>query len=161
MRRGVVCLALGVVLALPHAAVAQQPQQRTITAIGTSSAPVTPTDRNNNESIKSAIAAARIAGVGPALTSARARGELIAQAAGVTLGAIQSIDETVANANPYFGGGPGELGTFGPGEFCGTVPRYVTRRSGNRVRRVRKGTRRICRFPNAIETRLAVTYAIQ
>jgi hypothetical protein len=158
MRGAVVLLVLGVVLALPQAALAQQ---RTVTAVGSSLNPVTPSDRTDNAAILAAIAAAKNAGIGPAMAAARTRAEQLAQAAGLTLGAVQGIEEGGGAGTFFFGGGPSELGTFGPGEFCGTVPRYVIRRGpGRRVRRVRRGTRRVCRFPNVIETRLAVTYAV-
>ena len=164
MRGKGVLLAIGVTCAtaLPQAALAQQQQERTVTAIGAASTEVTPTDRTDNLSIRSAIEAARTAGVAPALTASRARADLFAQAAGGTLGPIRSIVDDGVGPGFHFGGGGWELGSFGPGQYCGIVLRYVTRRGpGKRIRRVRRGSRRVCRFPNTIETRLSVTYAVQ
>lgn len=133
-------------------------EEQSVTAIGASLERVTPNDRHDNASIGRAVRDARAAGVAPALRDAKARGRLLAQAAGLTLGAVLAVDESAQTA-PYYFIGPVN-GTFGPGRYCGRQPRFVTRRdSRGRVHRVRHGTRRVCRFPNTLETRLAVTFA--
>ena len=158
-----ICACVGAGAAHASVASAQAPPpQRSITALGTSLQAVTPSERRNNASIASAIASARAAGVAPALESARQRATLLAQSSGQALGGILAIDET-AGGPPFFFNGPGGTdGSFGPGQFCGTVPRFVIRRDERgRVRRVRRGERRTCRYPRTLETRLAVTYALQ
>jgi uncharacterized protein YggE len=134
-------------------------QGRTITAIGTGVVEVRPADRDSNASIVAAIERAEEAAVPRAIADSREYGELIARTLGVTLGAVQSVDQNLQTA-PFYP--PGfTTGSFGPGQFCGRVSRFVRRRDASgRLRRVRRGSRRICRFPARVQVSLAVTYAV-
>lgn len=54
-----------------------------------------------------------------------------------------------------------DQGTFGPGQFCGRVARYRTRRgpSGRIISRTRIGSRRLCRVPSRVFVAVTVTYS--
>jgi hypothetical protein len=75
------------------------------------------------------------------------------------LGALVAIgDQGALPYGPF--GSYGAEGTFGPGRFCGNVPRYRTTRLANgRVRRTRIGTRRTCRIPSRVGTTVSVVFA--
>lgn len=150
-------------LAAAAPAAAQQPAPTgaatasTVSAIGTGQVRPEPEDRNNNDAIRRAVAAARTEAIPLALASARRRAVQIGFVSGLTVGQTLSVAET---QTPFFG--PyGEDGTFGPGRFCGTVPRYRIERNaaGRIVKRTRIGTRRTCRVPSRVVASLTVTYA--
>jgi uncharacterized protein YggE len=135
-------------------------QGRTITAIGTGVVEVRPADRDSNASIGAAIERAEEAAVPRAITDSREYGELIARTLGVTLGAVLSVDQNVQTGPIFYPPGL-TTGSFGPGQFCGRVSRFVRRRDASgRLRRVRRGSRRTCRFPARVQVSLAVTYAV-
>jgi hypothetical protein len=135
-------------------------QERTVTALGTGVVDVRPGDRDSNASIEAAIERAEQAAVPRALADSREYAELIAQNLGVTLGAVQSVDQNVQNGPIFYPPGL-TTGSFGPGQFCGRVSRFVRRRDSNgRLRRVRRGSRRLCRFPSRVQVSLAVTYVV-
>ena len=136
-----------------------QPQPQTVTAVGTGEVRPQPSDRNDNDAIGRSVAAARRAVVPVAVSSARARAVQIGLATGLRVGGILSVSE--APSNPFFGPFDPSSGTFGPGRFCGQVPRFRTVRapSGRVVRRRRIGSRRMCRVPSRVFVSLTVTYA--
>src|SRR3954469_17711290 len=101
----------------------------TVTAVGTSQEKVTPKDPKDNKSISDAVEAAHKASIPAAIQEAKEEGTAIAQASGLTLGAIQSVDE---NLNNGFYGGYGFYTPFGPNQYCGTVTRRV-KKNGHRV----------------------------
>jgi uncharacterized protein YggE len=150
--------ALAAALAVPSAAGAQQtpePGERYISVNGTATAPVKAPRRETDATIGAAVQAASLAALPPAIEAARQRAAVVAQAAGLTLGAIESVSEF-----PY---GPFglEVGRFGPGRYCGNVTRRVTRRtaSGRRVRR--RTTVRECVVPPQVTQIVTVTFAVQ
>jgi len=155
-------LTAAAVLACAAPAAAQQapapvPAPSTVTAIGTAQVTPAPEDRNDNASIRRAVEAARTEAVPAALKAARRRAVDLAFASGLNVGQALTVAET---PSPYFGPYPQEQGTFGPGRFCGNVPRYRIQRSesGRIVRRTRIGTRRVCRIPRVVVS-VTVTYA--
>jgi hypothetical protein len=128
-------------------------------AMGTGEVRPEPRDRNSDASIRSAVDRARDAAVPLAVADARRRAVAFGFAAGLRVGGVISITEP--QPNPFSGPFGQDRGTFGPGRFCGEVPRYRTERdaSGRIVRRVRIGTRRTCRVPARVTLSLMVTYA--
>jgi uncharacterized protein YggE len=159
-------LALGslttALLAAPAGAqvpVAPAPPPNTITVNGIAQVEPKPKDKKSNDSIKKAVADARAKAVPRAIADGRGRAANLSTLAGIPLGALISIAESPAS--PYFFPGPfGEDGSFGPGEYCGTVRRAVTRRDANGRRRV-VGTRtsRVCRIPRYVSSSLTMVFS--
>jgi hypothetical protein len=158
-----VILALAAVLAalaaVPAGAQAPAPGP-TITAIGIAQVKVEPSDRNSNDSIAKAVKAAADKATPKAIADGRERGAELAAAAGLTLGRLVSVADT---ASPPFGpfyGPYGPQGTFGPGRFCGNVPRYKIKRDaqGRVISRKRVGTRRTCRVPASVSASVTMTF---
>ena len=150
-RRGLAALAVGIgslVVAAPAGA-------ETVSAIGNAQANVTPKNPRDNDSIVRAIDDARATVLPLALADARVRAQQLADGSGLVLGNVESVEEY---QNSNFGYGDGTGGTFGPGEFCGTVTRSVRRRlrDGRLVRRRVKQTR--CFFPRALVASVEVTF---
>lgn len=133
------------------------PPPGTITAIGTASVKPTPDDPNSNESIAAAVREAKRTAIPSAVADARNRAVLLAAAGDLKLGALIGIADV--GPSPFFGGF-GQDGTFGPGRFCGIVPRVrITRSKTGVVRRRPVGRTRRCRVPNQIIATEAVTFA--
>lgn len=136
---------------------AQAPSPGTVTAVGQGVALVTPQDRTSDASIVKAVADAQAEALPLAVTAARSRAERLAAATGLRLGALTAISD--AAQAPWFYGGFGSEGTFGPGRYCGTVGRYRTRRlASGRISRTRIGSRRTCRVPSRVATSVTVTF---
>ena len=136
---------------------AQVPAPRTVTAIGYAQAEVAPKDRHSNSSIDAAVEEAESAALPLAIAAGRERATELASAAAMTLGALLAVTELDTGSRLYGPLGP-VAGTFGPGRYCGRVPRFVSRRDAQgRLRRVRRGTRRVCAsrrpFPRACRSR--------
>jgi hypothetical protein len=128
----------------------------TITAIGTGQAKVKPQNRHRNAAIVKAVEAAYHRSVPRAIADARDDARGIAKAAGLTLGPIQSVDETLSDG--YYGG-VGNFAPFGPNRYCGKQTRVVHRRdSQGRLHRVRR-TQKRCIVPDFATSTLAVTFA--
>ena len=133
-------------------AVAQAPLENTITATGSASVKPTPTNRRNNGSIRRAVAEARDAGVGRAFDNARERASRLAEEADVTLGAVVAITDFAFDDFHH--------GVFGSGQYCGETRRPIIRRRDGRRRVVGYRTRRVCRVPPVVTTRVQVTFRI-
>jgi Protein of unknown function (DUF541) len=146
---------------VPAAEAQAPPPAKSVTTIGASSASVEPKDRKSNASIRDAVEAAAAAARPKAVANAREQGTELAQAAGLTLGAITSISD--APSAPYYGpfGIPYSLqGSFGPGKFCGITRTFHLRRdSQGRLRRVAGRRHRVCRIPPTVLVSLTVTFA--
>jgi hypothetical protein len=130
---------------------------QTITAVGTAQEKVTPKDRTDNKSISDAVDAAHKASIPAAIQEAREEATLLAQETGLTLGAVQSVDENVAGG--AFGYGYGTLAPFGPGQYCGTVTRVHVHRDKNGHRHTTRTRKRHCYVPPFVATSVAVTFA--
>ena len=128
---------------------AQTPAPQTVAATGSGEVRPEPRDRNSNASIRSAVERARQAAAPLAVADARRRAVGFGLAAGLRLGGVISITEPLPSPWGPLGQ---DRGTFGPGLFCGRVPRFRTERdaSGRVVRRVRLGARRTCRIPSRV-----------
>lgn len=154
----------GVAAAVAAPAAAQTPATltpapHTITVTGNARVEPKPLDKKSNASIRKAVQQARAKAVPLAIADGRARAATLSQLAGIPLGALISIAE--APAAPYFFPGPfGADGTFGPGEYCGTVRTRVFRRDAQgRRRAVGTRTRRLCRVPSYINSDLTMVFS--
>jgi hypothetical protein len=139
--------------ALPAAAHADQ----TVTALGNAQIPVKPSNRHKNAAIKRAVDKAYAKAVPAAIADAREDAERIAAASGLKLGAIQSVDENVAQVGYFYG--PPSFGRFGPDQYCGTITRvhHVRDRRGVLHRVSRREHQ--CFVPETAAASLAVTFA--
>jgi uncharacterized protein YggE len=153
-------LALGVcALALSAPVAANAASDQTITALGTGQAKVKPTNRHKNAAIKRAVDRAYALSVPKAIADAREDAQRLAKSSGLTLGAIQSVDENVNNGGGYYYGPGASLAPFGPDQYCGKISRRVHRRDAQgRLHTVRR-TQRRCFVPAIASTTLAVTFA--
>lgn len=152
----------GALAAAPTPAAAQEPlpaPSGTIAAVGSATVKPTPRDRKSERSIAKAVADAKAEVLPSAIASANARAKVLAEQSGLGLGALIGIADQAPS--PFGFSGPfGGEGTFGPGRYCGIVPRFrITRLANGSVRRKRIGSRRSCRVPTAIATTVTVTYA--
>ena len=143
-------------------ATAQSPtNSKTVTAIGLGQVNVTPKDRHKNASIVEAVEASEAKAIPQAVQAARERATKLAQAGGLTLGAVQSVEE-VQQQFPFYGpGGPNAYpAPFGKDKYCGDERRPRFRRDANGRRRV-VGTRtvHVCRPPRFVIINLSVTFA--
>jgi hypothetical protein len=157
--------ALGALLAAGagSTARAQQPAAtaKTVTAIGIGQVAVKPQDRHKNSSIVAAVEASEAKAVPQAVSEARERATGLAQAAGLTIGAVQSVEETPQSPfGPYFGGPPAYPAPFGKDKYCGDERRAHFVRDANGRRRV-AGSRvvHVCRPPRFVVVNLSVTFA--
>lgn len=145
-----------VIALLAAAAPATADQSQSVTATGTAQIKVEPKNRKSEASIEAAVEAARQAGIPAAIKDAHQYALKYANAAGLTLGAIESVSDATANA---FGYGIGFYGPFGPNQFCGTIRRPIVKVVGGKHKVV--GTKKLhrCFVPPFIATALTVTYA--
>ena len=161
-RTPLVLAALAVTAAgLPAASAgAQAPAPGTVSASGSAFVEPEPENRRSNESIARAVEQAQEEALPLAIRAARERAGALATQSGLVLGALIAVGD--AGPSPFGYYGPfGAEGTFGPGRYCGNVPRYRTTRLANgRVRRTRIGTRRTCRIPSAVGTTVSVVFAV-
>jgi Protein of unknown function (DUF541) len=143
-------------------ATAQAPSgTKTVTAVGIGQVNVTPKDRHNNASIVEAVEASEAKAIPQAVSAARERATGLAKAGGLTLGAVQSVEETQQQFPFYGPGGPNAYpAPFGKDKYCGNErrPRFV--RDANGRRRV-SGSRlvHVCRVPRFVTINLSVTFA--
>lgn len=150
-------LVLGLAPARSASAQAADPPSQTVTAIGTGEVRPDPSDRNDNDAVRRAVAAARRAALPLAVASARARAVQLGSVAGLRIEGVLSVSETPPD--PHSGFYNSGSGTFGPNRFCGQVPRFRTERLPGRViRRRRTGSRRMCRVPARVAVSLTITY---
>jgi hypothetical protein len=112
-------------------------------------------ERQISPAIRHAVRATRLAVTPDAAKSARANAEAAGSAAGIQLGRLFSVVEPSTTSYGY----DPLLGSFGPGQFCGTVRRIITRRDPDtgQFRIVGRKRVRRCYKPSAA-VRLDVTY---
>ena len=167
--RIVAAVALVAFLAGVLAAVAnaQQPApapQRTLFAAGVGTVPVTPEDKNSNDSIKAAVADASAKALPAAIQDARTQAGQLAAAAGVTLGPLVSVSNEALPAlggNVFYGPIYPATGSFGPGKYCGTVRSRSVRIGKDGKRHYGKvKARRTCRVPPVVQRAVALTFAL-
>lgn len=147
---------VSVVAALTAAAPATADQSQSVTATGSAQVKVVPKDRKSNSSIAAAVETAHQAGIPAAIKDAHGYAVKYAKAAGLTLGAIESVSDA---ANNGFGYGPEFFGPFGPNQYCGTVRRPILKVVGGKKKLV--GTKKVhrCIVPPYVITVLTVTYS--
>jgi uncharacterized protein YggE len=132
----------------------------TLTVTGTAAVKPTPVNRNSNASIIAAIEKAEDAVTPRALADGRDRAAKLAGLSGMTLGALLAVAETSPSPYGPFFGPFSQSGSFGPGDYCGTVRRPVYRRTKQGTRkRVGWRSRRVCRIPAQVSTSLTMTFA--
>jgi uncharacterized protein YggE len=131
-------------------------QSQSVTATGTAQIKVEPKNRKSESSIEAAVEAARKAGIPAAIKDAHGYALQYAHAAGLTLGAIESVSDATQGA---FGYGPGFYGSFGPNQFCGTVRQPIFKVVAGKRKVV--GTKKVhrCFVPPSVATVLTVTYS--
>jgi uncharacterized protein YggE len=142
---------------------AQQPAAagKTVSANGVGQVAVKPQDRHNNASIVAAVEASESKAVPQAVSDARERAAELAKAAGLTIGAVQSVEEAQQSPfGPYFAGPAAYPAPFGKDKYCGTERRARFVRDANGRRRV-SGSRtvHVCRPPRFVIVNLSVTFA--
>jgi hypothetical protein len=142
-------------VALPLVVPASAAADGTITTLGSGQAKVKPANSHRNGSIRRAVDSAYARAVPRAVAGARREAKQIAAASGLTLGAIQSVEETT---DPYAGYYP-DTAPFGPGQYCGRLRRRVhVRDAAGRLHTVTR-VRRRCIVPETARATLAVTFA--
>lgn len=142
------------------AQIAAPPAPNTISVTGSAQVEPKPFGKKSDASIKKAVDAASAKAIPLAIADGRARAATLSQLSGMPLGELISISET-SSSPPFFYPGPfSQAGTFGPGEYCGTVRRSIVRRDAN-GRRVVIGRRssRICRIPPYVTSSLVMVFA--
>ena len=112
-------------------------------------------ERMTSPAIRHVFRATRLAVTPDAARAARANAEAAASASGIPLGQLFSVVEPTAAAYGY----DPVLGSFGPGQFCGTFRRVFARRDPDtgRVRVIRRQRVRRCYKPRAA-VQLDATY---
>lgn len=150
----------GCLAAAANAQQAAPPPERTLVALGTGTAAVTPHDRKSNASILAAVRRADAKALPLALADARADAGRLAAAAGVTLGPLVSISNSPTTGG-FFGPYLPTTGTFGPDKFCGTVRTRSVKvdRAGKRHYGPFR-TRRTCRIPSTVQRAVQLTFAL-
>ena len=134
----------------------------TIATYGIGQVAVTPTNPKSEASIRAALTAAEAKSWPLAVANARSSAQAIADATGLTLGAVMSVEQP---ANPYLFGGfsgavvqsPSLRGPFN-GRFCGRVTRAIFGRVNGKRRVVRRVRERRCFVPGAVANTLEVTF---
>jgi uncharacterized protein YggE len=154
-------LAAGLAIAVCCAgapAAASAASEQTITALGSAQAKVHAGNSHNNAAIVKAVDRAYKRSVPAAIADAREDAQRIAAASGLTLGAIESVDENVSSNGGYYGPTP-FFGAFGPNQYCAVISRrFHTRdRAGRLHTRTRK--QKVCHVPEFAFSTLAVTFA--
>jgi hypothetical protein len=134
---------------------------KTIAAIGIGQVAVKVDDRHKNASIVAGVEAAEAKAVPQAINEARDRATELAKAAGMTIGAVQAVEEQPQSPFGFYVGGPNAYpAPFGKDKYCGDErrPRFV--RDSNGRRRV-SGSRtvHVCRVPRFVVLNLSVTFA--
>lgn len=129
----------------------------TITVAGTAQVAPKPLNRNSNASIAKAVKRARTAATPLALANGQARATELASLAGLKVGRLLAITEGFGAA-PFGVYAFGQDGTFGNGQYCGTVRRSrVVTKNGKKQRVVTSS--RICRVPQQVIATLTLTYS--
>lgn len=146
----------GCVLALSVPAAAHAASDQSITALGTGQAKVKPKHPNRNASIKRAVEKAYARSVPRAIADAREDAERIAKASGLTLGAIDSVDESVSSPDAYYYGP--SLAPFGPDQYCATIVRRVHVRDAAGDLHTVSRKKHTCRVPEFAFSSMAVTF---
>jgi hypothetical protein len=127
---------------------------REVEGTGTASSRIQ-VERETSPAIRRAFRATRLAVTPEAAKAARANAQAAGSASGIPLGPLFSVVEPAAGAYGY----DPVLGSFGPGQFCGTIRSVVTRRDPDtgQFRVIRRVRVRRCFKPRAA-VQLNLTY---
>jgi hypothetical protein len=134
------------------------PAGKSVTALGVGQIVVKPKNRHKNAAIVAAVEAAEAKAVPQALAAARERARELAKASGLTLGGVESVQETPPSPfGPNYGSYPAP---FGKDRYCGTERRPRFRRSSTgRLRVVGFRNAHVCRPPHFVVVNLTVTFS--
>lgn len=147
------------VLALLTIAPAALAEGETVSAFGTGQVPITPTNRNDEASIRAAADDALAKAIPAAIADARATAVKLADASNLNLASILSVEQQAAS--PFFFPPPSPsgriVGQFN-GNFCGIVNRPIVRTRNGRRTVVRTVRQRRCIFPPSASTSVKVTF---
>lgn len=149
-----------VLAAVPASSVAQESAPpKTVTALATASVAVARPVHLSNATIRAAVATARTNAGPAAVANVRAEAQRLASAAGLTLGALQSVAEQAGFPFGPFGGLVD--GTFGPNKYCGTIRTPVFKRDkhGHNVFQHRFHSHVGCRVPPSVAVSVSATFA--
>jgi uncharacterized protein YggE len=162
-RIAVVSAAVTVALSAAVTPVAAQtplssPAPHTLSVVGSAQVKPTPGNAKSNASIKKAITTARREAIPLAIANGRGRAAQLSQLAGFVVGELIAIADT--GPGPFFGPYGGEEGTFGPGQYCGTVSRPIFGVDAQGRRRVvDRRSRRQCRVPRFVSANLTMVFS--
>ncbi|MGI8505320.1 MAG: hypothetical protein ACR2MK_00695 [Solirubrobacteraceae bacterium] len=142
------------------AAPAASSQGDTVTATGTGQVRVVPANRRSNASIAAAVDKAQQAAIPGAIVKAHEYALRYATAAGLTLGAIQSVSDIQSGSSGYYGFGPFG-GPFGPNQYCNVIRAHTQKRigPGHKVTVIHVKRHRVCYVPAFATSTLTVTYS--
>lgn len=156
MRRTLIPVAA--ILALLAAAPVALAEGETVAANGTGQIAITPTNRKSEAAIRAAVNKAQARTIPAAIEDARATALKIADAAGLTLGAILSVEQQQPSPFIFTPFPTGRVvGQFN-GKFCGTVSRPIFKRVNGKRRIARRVRERRCYFPPFVAASLQVTF---
>ena len=134
------------------------PAANTVVATASTQARVVPPARRSDATIERAMRTARMRAIPAALEAAREEAAALAAAAGLRAGAAVGIRR---DGSPL-GYWDQDSGRFGPGRWCGRIPRgrRVVRNADGTTRRVSR-FRHGCPVPKSATIRVTVTFAAQ
>ncbi len=145
---------LGLFAAVPLALA----EGETVAAYGTGQIAITPTDRKSEASITAAVAAAQALTIPAAVADARATAFKLAEASGLNIGAIITVEQQQASPFFYSPFPTGRVvGQFN-GKFCGTVNRAIFRTVDGKRKLVRRVRERKCFFPPFASASVEITF---
>jgi hypothetical protein len=126
----------------------------TIVVIATGQAEVKAANRNSNASIRAAVLDAQRTATPRGIINARVSAAVVGNAAGLTVGAIISVEDQSLFYSPGFNY------QFGLNQYCGKVPRRrVVRDADGKRKVIRLPARRRCNVPEYAITTIKVTFA--
>ena len=156
MRRALIPVAA--IIALFVAAPVALAEGETVAAIGTGQIAITPTNRHSEAAILAAVNKAQARTIPAALEDARATALKIADAAGLTLGTVLSVEQQPPSPFIFTPFSTGRVvGPFN-GKFCHTVKRPIFKRVNGKRKVVRRVRERQCFVPPFATASLQVTF---
>jgi hypothetical protein len=146
----------------PASSLAQEPPPaQTVTALASAAVVVVHPKHLTNATISRSVLTARTKAGPAAVRNARREATRLAAAAGLTLGALESVAEQPQSPFMPYGGGNGVDGTFGPGKFCGTIraPVFKRDKQGRNVFQNRFHSHFGCRVPGNVTITISAMFS--
>jgi hypothetical protein len=147
----------------PAGSLAQEPAAppQTVTAFASAAVAVVHPKHLTNATVSRSVLAARTKAGPAAVLNARREATRLAAAAGLTLGALESVAEQPPSPFVPYGGAIGIDGTFGPGKFCGRIRTPVFKRDkhGRNVFQQRFHSHFGCRVPGNVTITVSATFS--